>query len=64
MRQQVVRFVLIGHDLYRQGYTRPLLKCISPNQADYVMREIHEGVCENHSGARMMVAKIQRADNY
>jgi len=29
---------------YRWGYTRPLLKCITPNQDDYVMREIDEGV--------------------
>ncbi|XP_068498111.1 uncharacterized protein [Phaseolus vulgaris] len=37
MRQQVARFVLSGHDLYRREYTWPLLKCISPGQADYVM---------------------------
>ena len=25
--------------------------CLTPDKADYVMREVHEGVCENHSGA-------------
>ena len=46
LRQQTVMFVLIGSDLYRQGYTRPLLRRISPDQADYVMCEIHEGYVE------------------
>ena len=37
MKLQAARFVLIGDDLYRRGYTRPLLKCLTPNQAFYVV---------------------------
>ena len=32
--------------------------CLTPDKADYVMREVHEGVCENHSGARSLVHKL------
>jgi len=42
MRQQTTWFILIGSNLYRRGYTQPLLKCISQDQAYYVTREIHE----------------------
>uniref|UniRef100_A0A2N9J3R3 Uncharacterized protein n=1 Tax=Fagus sylvatica TaxID=28930 RepID=A0A2N9J3R3_FAGSY len=31
---------------------------------DYVMREVHEGICGNHSGARSLVHKLVRAGYY
>jgi len=58
MRQQATQFLLIDQDLYRRGYTRPLLKCITPEQATYVMREIHEGVCGTHLRARTIATKV------
>jgi len=58
MKQQATRFILIDQDLYRRGYTRPLLKCLTPDQVTYVMRELHEGVCGTHSGARTMAGKV------
>jgi len=33
-------------------------------KADYVMREIHEGICGNHSGSRSLVHKLVRAGYY
>ena len=38
-----------------------MLKCISQDQADYVISEIHEDVCGNPLGARKMVAKVLKA---
>jgi len=60
MRQQTARLNLIGFNLYRQGYTQPLLKCISRDQVDYVMPEIHKVVCGTHLGVRIMAAKVLR----
>jgi len=64
MKQQAARFVLIDDYLYRRGYTRPLLKCLTPDQDSYVVRELHEGICDTHSGARTMAAKVFRAGYY
>nr|KYP66883.1 Retrotransposable element Tf2 [Cajanus cajan] len=41
-----------------------LLKCLAPTEAEYVIREVHEGICGTHSGARTTVAKILRAGYY
>ena len=30
----------------------------NPDEADYIMREVHEGICENHLGARLLVHKL------
>jgi len=53
-----------NEDLYRRGYSTPLLKYITKDQAEYDLKKIHEGVCDNHSGARTMAAKVLKADFY
>jgi len=55
---------MLNKDLYRRGYSAPLLKCIIRDQAEYVFKEIHERVCNKHSGVRTMVAKILRVGYY
>ncbi|GJZ44311.1 reverse transcriptase domain-containing protein, partial [Tanacetum coccineum] len=40
------------------------LRCVRPLQADYVIREIHEGPCGMHVGLRFMVAKAMRFGYY
>ena len=64
LKVQASRFMIIKDVLYKRGFSRPYLRCLSHEEADYVMREIHEGICENHSGARSMVHKIIQAGYY
>lgn len=33
----IAYFLFIGDDLYRRGYTTPLLNCLSDEDANYVM---------------------------
>ena len=42
----------------------PLLKCMSKEEEEYIIREIHEGVCGNHSGARVLAHKAIRTSFY
>ena len=58
LKVQVARFVLIKDILYKRGFSRPYLRCLGTEEADYVMREVHEGICENHSGSRSLVYKL------
>jgi hypothetical protein len=64
VKMHAARYVLIGGVLYRGGYTEPLLKCLANSEVEYVLREIHEGVCGNHSGSRMLAHKAVRAGYY
>jgi len=61
---KATRFCLLGEVLYKRGYSEPLLKCLSKTEADYVLKEIHEGVCRDHSGGRMLAQKTIRAGYY
>ncbi|GJV35195.1 reverse transcriptase domain-containing protein [Tanacetum coccineum] len=43
--------------LYRKSYLVPLMRCVGPLQANYVIREVHMGSCGMHDGPRQVVAK-------
>ncbi|XP_014490482.1 uncharacterized protein LOC106753202 [Vigna radiata var. radiata] len=62
--KRIARYMFVGDDLYRRGYTTPLLKCLFDEETKYVMQELHHGVCGSHLGKRMMKAKILRAGFY
>ena len=64
LKVRVTRFVLIKDVLYKRGFSRPYLKCLGNEEADYVMREVHEGICGNHSGSRSLVHKLVQAGYY
>ena len=64
LKVQASRFILICNFLYKRGFSHPYLQCVVPNKADYVMREIHEGVCRNHSGAWSLIHKLIWAEYY
>ncbi|XP_022027130.1 protein NYNRIN-like [Helianthus annuus] len=50
--------------LYRKSYLGPLLRCVSPTEAKYLISEIHAGLCGIHAGPRAVVAKIHSAGYY
>ncbi|XP_030958498.1 uncharacterized protein LOC115980385 [Quercus lobata] len=39
LKVQAARFVLIKDVLYKRGFSRPYLRCVGTEEADYVMRE-------------------------
>ncbi|XP_016173781.1 uncharacterized protein LOC107616323 [Arachis ipaensis] len=63
-RRQASYYTLLNDNLYRRGYSRPLLKCLNRVEADLVLSEAHEGICGIHSGARSLSQKILRAGFY
>ena len=42
----------------------PYPKCLALDEAMYVLREIHKGVCGNHSGPRSLMGKTIRASYF
>ena len=58
LKVQAARFVLIKDVQYKRSFFLPYLRCLSPEEADYVMREVHKGICDNHSGSQSLVHKL------
>ena len=64
LKVRSARYVLMDEVLYKRGFSQPYLRCLASDETHYVLREVHEGACGNHSGARSLVHKIIRARYY
>ncbi|GKA30460.1 reverse transcriptase domain-containing protein [Tanacetum coccineum] len=64
LRIKARQYELLQGVLYRRSFLKPWLRCVGPLQADYVIREIHEGSCSLHAGPRSVVAKAMRSRYY
>ncbi|XP_057779930.1 uncharacterized protein LOC130998531 [Salvia miltiorrhiza] len=58
------RYCMLNYQLYRRSFTHPLLKCLSPEETLYAIKEIHQGCCGNHAGYKDLMRKIVRAGFY
>ncbi|XP_016200263.1 uncharacterized protein LOC107641282 [Arachis ipaensis] len=63
-RRRAAPFTMIGNELYKRGFSQPLLRCINKEEAEDAMNEAHEGVCGNHIGGLSLASKIARAGFY
>ncbi|XP_076950979.1 uncharacterized protein LOC143624134 [Bidens hawaiensis] len=64
LRIRALKFEIIEGSLYRRSYLGPSLKCIDYGEAEYAIREIHEGICGMHMGAKMVAVRAMRARYY
>ena len=47
---KVSRYILYDGQFYKRGFSTSLLKCVNLEEGNYILWEIHEGVCGNHTG--------------
>ena len=52
------KFTILNDELHKKGFSQPYLKCLALEDATYVLKEIHEGVCGNHFGPRSLVGQV------
>lgn len=64
VRNSAESFTVINGVMYKRGFSEPLLKCVLQDEAQYILAEVHEGVCGSHSGGRALAAKVMKARYY
>ncbi|XP_076912542.1 uncharacterized protein LOC143570906 [Bidens hawaiensis] len=64
IRHKALNYTIQEGILYRRSYLGPLLRSVDPQDANYLLKEIHEGICGVHAGPRMVVAKIMNTGYY
>ncbi|GKU91005.1 hypothetical protein SLEP1_g4936 [Rubroshorea leprosula] len=64
VRRRAAHFTLIDNQLYKRAASMPLLRCLTPYEAEYDVREIHEGVCGTHIGGKTLARKLLRHGYY
>ncbi|XP_072078080.1 uncharacterized protein [Arachis hypogaea] len=64
IRREAAKYAIIQGQLLKKGISQPLLKCLHPDQTDYVLRELHEGCYGHHIGGKALARKLVRAGYY
>ena len=54
VKAKAVHFSIIQGKLYKRSFSGPYLRCVNLAEAKYVLAELHEGECGNHSEARSL----------
>jgi hypothetical protein len=57
-------YVIIEGELYKHGLCSPLLKCLSRNEGQKLMKEIRAGLCGAHIGSMPLLEKVFRQGFY
>ncbi|XP_076934201.1 uncharacterized protein LOC143600375 [Bidens hawaiensis] len=58
IRHKALNYQIQDGVLYRRSFLGPLLRRVDTEDASYLVREIHEGICGLHACPRMVVAKV------
>ena len=54
LQVQSAIFSLVDGQLFKRSVGTPYLKCLTVEQSQYVLAELHEGICRNHPGSRTL----------
>ncbi|XP_022841861.1 uncharacterized protein LOC111365536 [Olea europaea var. sylvestris] len=58
LRRRAAHFILQENTLFKRGFASTLLRCVGGEEATYILREIYEGICGNHSGGMVLAHKV------
>ncbi|XP_019087345.1 PREDICTED: uncharacterized protein LOC109125001 [Camelina sativa] len=64
LKAQSARYVLFNGNLYRLSSSGVFLTCVSREEVELIMTEVHEGEGGNHSGGRALSLKIKKDSHY
>jgi hypothetical protein len=57
-------FVILQGNLYKKSITGVLHRCVTPQEGQDILKDIHAGVCGHHASSRAIAAKAFRAGFY
>ena len=61
---QVARFSFMNEQLYKRSLDGSYLKCLTSQQRQYILVELHEGICENHPSGITLAHKAHMQGYY
>ena len=64
LKARSARFTVHRGTLYKRGFSTPILMCVGKEDTNYILREVHEGICGNHIAACTLARKTLRQGYY
>ena len=60
IRKRAARFTILNDVLYKRGFSMSYMKCVNDDKAKYILEEMHEGICGDHTGPKSLISKVIR----
>jgi hypothetical protein len=57
-------FVVLQGKLYKKSISGVLQRCVTPQEGQVILKDIHAGVCGHHASSRAIAAKAFRSGFY
>ena len=57
LKIKAAHYSIYNGKLYRRSLSHPWSKCVSLEEGNYVLREIHEGICRAHEAQNTIIQK-------
>ncbi|XP_022875567.1 uncharacterized protein LOC111394008 [Olea europaea var. sylvestris] len=64
LRRRSTHFLFVDDVLYKGSFYSLLIRCVGGDDATYILKEIHKGVCGNHSRRIALAQKVLRQVYY
>jgi len=64
VRQRSNWLILYEGKLYKRSFSRPLLRCATPEMGKKILEELYEGICNSHIGGRALAVTAIRTRYY
>ncbi|XP_058202585.1 uncharacterized protein LOC131317019 [Rhododendron vialii] len=64
LKIKAAKYLMMGDVLYRRSFSLPYLRCLTTTESTQAMEEVHQGVCGDHQGGRMLAYKLLRLGYY
>ena len=58
VKKRAAKFTILNDTLYKRDFSMPYLKCVDEKEAKYILKKIHERVCDDHAGPRFLISKV------
>jgi hypothetical protein len=64
LKIRAAKYLMMGDVLYRRSFSLPYLRCLTVEEYMRAMEEVHQGVCGDYQGGRMLAYKLLRLGYY
>jgi hypothetical protein len=64
MQLRAQAYQIVDNDFYKISVSGPLLRCVSKEEEQQILSEVHSGVCGGHIRARALAAKVLQQGFY
>ncbi|KAK0579206.1 hypothetical protein LWI29_022797 [Acer saccharum] len=64
IKYRSTRYIILRGELYRRGFSKVLQRCVAGEETRKILKDVHSGVCGNHTRGKSLANKVLRQGFY